>query len=217
MPSAHNRIQKQKKRSLRSRRERFWDWWKACQKRGYKKLHAWRNVIPLLCIGIGLLFMGYSGVHFSLEHRALVLSASEVKTYQQVAPVHVPTPTHIFIKWFIDVDVSNAALVDGQWAVSPTTASYLVQSAAPGQRGNIIIYGHNLRSIMGNIRALKGGERVVVTTEDGAIHTYRVTQTTEVDPSDVRLLQPTKTETLTLYTCSGLLDSKRFIVRAVPL
>jgi len=35
-------------------------------------------------------------------------------------------------------------------------------------------------------------------------------------PSDTTYLLPTKVEILTLYTCTGFLDSKKLIVRAMP-
>lgn len=109
------------------------------------------------------------------------------------------------------------ALTNGNWEVSPEKTSFLSQSARPGEGGNIILYGHNTRKILGNIRALKGGEIITLTTEDGKAHQYKVERMKESDPSDVSWLQPTDSEVLTLYTCSGIFDSKRFLVRAVPI
>lgn len=127
------------------------------------------------------------------------------------------TPTHIYIPWKVDVAIDPEVYKNGRWTVSDTNASHLVQSAFPGEKGNIIIYGHNKRNIMGNIRAMKLGETITLTTASGAKRVYQVVSTHEVRPEDTSFLAPTEEEVLTLYTCSGFMDSMRFIVRATPV
>lgn len=180
-----------------------------------KKASSKRSRIPEALMVLGAFLMLVSGVHGYLYNRALSFGEDLVETYVQEVQ-RSPAPVHIFIQWFVDVPVSEEAFADGKWGISDTEASHLVQSANPGENGNIIIYGHNTRQILGNIRALKGSERIHVTTSDGADHVYVVQTIKEVDPNQTEFLEPTDTEVLTLYTCSGLFDSKRFIVRAVP-
>ena len=122
-------------------------------------------------------------------------------------------PTHILIPWFVDVKISQQSIVDSRWTIAQNEASHLVSSAKPGENGNIIIYGHNTRAILGNIRALKGGEIATLTSADGQQYHYRITEIMEVKPDEVEHLLPTKQEMLTIYTCSGFLDSMRFIVK----
>jgi sortase A len=117
----------------------------------------------------------------------------------------------------VDSDIETMAILGSEWGISEKKANYLHRSGVPGKGGNIILYGHNTREILGNIRALKGGEIVTLTTKEGARYKYRVATFQEVPPSKVNLLQPTTEEVLTMYTCSGLLDSMRFVVRAIPL
>lgn len=175
-----------------------------------------RNIgIEELILLVGVVFFSFWMVHKYLYYRSLTLNRVQAQAIIAVQKP-APFPTHIFIRWFIDVDIEPLAFSNGQWAVSDTKATYLIQSARPGEPGNIIIYGHNKREIMGNIRALKGGERITVQTSDGKTRYYIVKTLKEVDPSDISLLAPTKIETLTLYTCSGFWDSKRFIVQAIP-
>lgn len=172
-----------------------------------------RRFIPFLLISIGLLCLGLWASHAWAKYQALTLGKNDL-VHVQEAKQSPPKPRHIFIRWFIDVDIEDTALVGNRWGVSEHNASYLTQSARPGEIGNIIVYGHNTQKIMGNIRALKGGEPIYVTTEDGVLHTYKVTELHEVEPVQVAYLQPTSEETLTLYTCSGFWDRKRFIVVA---
>lgn len=128
----------------------------------------------------------------------------------------VAQPTGIVIGKTIRLPVTLGGYINGTWLVSSTHASYIGQSALPGTPGNIIIYAHNKPNLFGPLQKLKGSEEITLTTRDGITHRYRVTNISVVKTQDTRLLQPTRTETLTLYTCTGFLDSKRLVVRAEP-
>jgi LPXTG-site transpeptidase (sortase) family protein len=182
-----------------------------------KKSPFWLAHIPEAMIGVGLLLISVSFIHTYLKTRSLSLSQQVVASYVETKQQELPKPRHIFIKWFLDVDIEDMAYTDNQWGVSDDKASYLIQSARPGEAGNIIVYGHNKRTILGNIRALKGYETITVTLSNGSTRLYKISKMVEVDPSKVTYLEPTSSEVLTLYTCSGFLDSKRFIVQATPV
>jgi len=172
---------------------------------------------PLLLLVVGAFLIFVSGLHWFLRYQALSLDAELLAQHTQVHQDNSDfIPTHIFIQWFVDVPISEQVLDNDNWTISETEASYLRQSARPGENGNIIIYGHNKRSIMGNIRALKGNEIISITTKNGEVRKYQVSLVKEVDPDQTEYLLPTTEETLTLYTCSGFLDKKRFIVQAKP-
>jgi sortase (surface protein transpeptidase) len=176
-----------------------------------------RELLPELLLGIGIFSLLVSGVHWHLKNRALSLDAELVRTYQQQPQKQEVIPVHIEIPWFVDVPIDEEIYDNGNWTISENNASYLSQSARPGENGNVIIYGHNKREILGNIRALKGGETITLTLSDGSTRDYVVDFLKEVSPTEVQYLHPTDTETLTIYTCSGWLDSKRFIVQAKPV
>lgn len=173
--------------------------------------------LPMMLMLIGSVMMSFWAVHRFFYYRSLFLSRIQANLIVAQEQKQAPLPVHIFIPWNTDVDIEPLAFTNGQWKISDTKATYLLGSARPGEAGNIIIYGHNRKEIVGNIRALKGGEKVTIKTNDGAEHSYVVDQVFEVEPYDVSLLAPTTKEILTIYTCSGLLDSLRFIVRAVPM
>lgn len=173
--------------------------------------------LALLLIAVGILLVSFWLVHKLFYYRSLSLSRMQANIVVHELPKVLPLPTHIFIPWNTDTDIESLPYENNQWQVSDTKVTYLLGSARPGESGNIILYGHNKREILGNIRALKGGEKVTLTTGDGKVHTYVVSKVKEVDPTDVSLLAPTSTETLTMYTCSGFWDSRRFIVQAKPI
>jgi LPXTG-site transpeptidase (sortase) family protein len=116
----------------------------------------------------------------------------------------------------IDVSVVEANVVGGYWEISETTASHGVGSANPGELGNTVIFAHARDDLFGRIRNIKNNATIYVLTKD-RWHRYSVTTTKLVDPSAVEVIAPTKNEMLTLFTCSGFLDSKRQIVQAVPM
>lgn len=88
---------------------------------------------------------------------------------------------------------------------------WFTKSARPGERSNVIFWGHVLRwtdspavpAPFERIHELQPGAEVMVTTEDGKERRYQVTQQVQVRPNEVQLLYPTLTERLTLVSCIG--------------
>lgn len=181
-----------------------------------KELSKFLKYLAILHIFFGILLMSYAVLHVILHNRAVRLAREQVLAFEPQTVTRPAVPTHIYIQWFVDTDIEPMPLINNVWGVSPNKATYLSQSARPGENGNIILYGHNTREILGNIRALQGGEHISITTSDGKTHGYTVSVMKEVDRTDVSMLVPTDTETLTIYTCSGPLDSRRFFIIAVP-
>jgi sortase A len=81
--------------------------------------------------------------------------------------------------------------------------------------GNTVIFAHARDGLFGPLRNIVKGESVYIMMKDRWM-SYKVTKTQLVNPDQTEVIAPTKDETLTLYTCSGFLDSKRLIVTAVP-
>jgi sortase A len=93
---------------------------------------------------------------------------------------------------------------------------HVPSTAWPGQRGNAAFAGHR-DSFFRNLRDIRTGDRIVVTTTDGR-HEYVVRETRIVKPTEVSVLDPTPEPTLTLVTCYPFsyigAAPERFIVRA---
>lgn len=171
-------------------------------------------------LGVGVLLVILSVTHKVIQIRTLRLDRTVVQEYlseSATKTVSINYPTHITIPWYVDVAIEPQIYQDGAWTVSPNIASYLTASSLPGTEGNVIIYGHNKRNILGNIRALKGYEKITLTMANGETKIYQVESMQEVSPTSTKLLSPTSKEALTIYTCSGFLDSQRFVVRAIPV
>jgi LPXTG-site transpeptidase (sortase) family protein len=173
--------------------------------------------LPELMIALGILGIGAWALHRKFYNDAIQPTMAMATRYEDQPYSRQPKPVHIYSQWFLDVDIEPETLTNGEWGVSADKANYLSLSSRPGEKGNIVIYGHNKRQILGNIRAFKGYETITLTTEDGLEHKYKITAMHEVAPNDIQYLLPTDNETLTIYTCSGFMDKKRFIVQAKPI
>lgn len=149
-------------------------------------------------------------------HQARILSFNT----KSVAEFKSSGVKPVYIKSYpvgVDVKVQDTTINNGVWTILPDSAGYLLGSAGIGDNGNIIIYGHNKNNILGPIRWIKDGQVIEVNGSDGKRYSYVVTKTDIVDPDNLDYIKPKETETLTIYTCIGFLDSKRFIVVASPL
>jgi len=123
----------------------------------------------------------------------------------------------VYIKSYplgIDTEIKDSAIVDGVWQIQLNSANYLVSSAGIGDNGNTIIYGHNKDNILGPLRWIKKGAEIEILASCNKYY-YEVIDTHEVDPDNLQYILPTDSEILTIYTCTGFLDSKRFIAQAV--
>lgn len=126
-------------------------------------------------------------------------------------------PVKIEITDRVETEISTEFYQDGSWSISEHTASYLAGSGYPTQPGNTIIYGHDTADVFENLKGIQNGESVTLKLANGDERVYQVIDVVNVKPSQVRYLQNTPDEVLTLYTCDGLFDQHRLVVRAVPI
>jgi len=162
---------------------------------------------------LGITLLTYWFSHSYFRYQSLSVPVLEEHVSQAIHS----EPVRVTIEGLFDLEVTSAIVSNGRWGVNPNLATYLPVSAAPGQPGNTIIYGHNKQNVMGKLRQIKVGQSISILSEDGSQHLYRVTNIQTVDTSRTDLLTQTDHELLTLYTCTGPLDSLRFVVQAVPL
>lgn len=172
-------------------------------------------MLSRILLATGVIFLTIWGTHTALRLRSLQLSHTILSAFSNTTSYKTRV-TRIQVANRIDIPVVESGYVNGAWIISPNRANHVFQSATPGTPGNIIIYAHNKFSLFGPLLWTSIGEGITLTTSNGTTRRYAVKTIAEVDPGETALLLPTTTEVLTLYTCSGFLDSKRFVVRAVP-
>jgi len=115
----------------------------------------------------------------------------------------------------IKLPVFPARSQTGKWETTTKGVSYLVSSAMPGQVGNSIFYGHNYKNILGNLKNAKPGQIIEVKLANGVWRKFRIEYVQTVAPNQTGILDQTDDKRLTLYTCTGFLDSKRLVVTAL--
>jgi sortase A len=111
----------------------------------------------------------------------------------------------------------TAMVVQGDSAaILQRAVGHLTGTALPGESGNVVLAGHR-DTFFRPLRQVHAGDAITLKTRDGDFE-YLVESTTVVPPADVRVLQPTRTRTLTLITCFPFSylgpAPDRFIVRA---
>lgn len=127
-------------------------------------------------------------------------------------------PTKVKIADQSPVDVAAGFYEDGQWSLDQSAALFLVSSAVPNlNAGNTIIYGHNTNHIFGGLKKLSGNEIIELTLANGEVRSYQVKKIEIVKPEQISVLKQTDYPELTIYTCTGWLDSQRLIIKAEPI
>jgi sortase A len=111
----------------------------------------------------------------------------------------------------------SAIVIEGVRAATLRRAvGHIPGTAMPGQPGNIGISGHR-DTFFRPLRNIRQNDIINVTTLLGEFH-YRVVSTTIVRPDNVRVLDATENQILTLVTCYPFYfvgpAPSRFIVRA---
>lgn len=165
-----------------------------------------RNFLSLILIILGaglVLLAAFSKVNFQIPQK-------------EVAGANfVPKPTKLYIpKLGKTLYVSDGYVAGNRWTISETGVSYLTSSAIPGYVGNTVIYGHNRNEILGGLPQVVDGDIVYVVRGDGNFVKYAVFETKVIEPTQVDILNQSADSRLTIYTCTGFLDSARFVVVA---
>lgn len=130
-------------------------------------------------------------------------------------PPEVSLPTQILIpKVKINLPVSPAKAEGENWEISEKGASYLLGSGIPGQKGNVVIFGHNKNSLLGPARWLIPGDEIKLINQKNEEFNYEIVEKKTVSAKQVDILAPSGDARLTLYTCSGFLDKERLVLVA---
>lgn len=168
-----------------------------------------------LLIFLGFFLLTFGGLNY---YQVRILSFNQVPEEVKTSVSEVDLPVEVIIPSIqIDLKVEPGQIKDGVWQISSSEATFLNTSTPPGEGGNTVIYGHNKKAIFGNLPYLSIGQKVSLKTQSGKIYNYEVTDKFFVGPDRVDLVSPTNHEELTIYTCWGLFDSQRAVIKAKPI
>ena len=182
------------------------------KKKNALRLHISRAFAILLIIfGAGLIFWS----SFRQGYGWQTPTQAEPQFNQEETDKEAPKPAKIYIpKLEKTLEVSDGFIQNNRWTISVTGVSYLTTSGKIGEPGNVVLYGHNTQEVLGRLWKVQVGDIVEVTDSGGNVRKYEVFERKEVKPNKVEILESTGDSRLTIYTCSGFLDTARFVVVA---
>jgi sortase A len=176
---------------------------------------------------VGVLALGaYAAVHVSAarEQAALAQELEQQFSRKASSAAASPTPMHTVprsgsVVARIEVPRLGMSTMAREGADALTLSKavgHVPDTALPGEPGNAAFAGHR-DTFFRPLKGIHKGDEIVVTTAAGQ-YVYAVDETRVVKPSDVWVLEPTGTATLTLVTCYPFnyigAAPDRFIVRA---
>jgi len=190
---------------------------------------------------IGIVAIGYAGYVVADAHIYQEVEAAKFESAtKDIAPVvrtepdtaEAPTaPTTSVPKRVIGADgligeleiprlAMKVAIIEGDSEkILRRAVGHLPSSAMPGDMGNVALAGHR-DTFFRPLRKIGPGDAITLKTYGGDFE-YRVESVEVVAPSNVEVLRPTGSRTLTLITCFPFnyvgSAPDRFIVRATQL
>jgi LPXTG-site transpeptidase (sortase) family protein len=129
---------------------------------------------------------------------------------QKSLPVLISIPDESIV-----LPIIPAQIINGQWEATTKGVSYLTSSPLPGDKGNSILYGHNWTSLLGRLVMVKPGDKIEIYFDDNTKKVFVIEYTVVVTPDQTHILAPSQDNRITIYTCTGFLDSERFVAVAV--
>src|SRR3989344_8447688 len=115
----------------------------------------------------------------------------------------------------IDLEIYPAKITNNNWDETDQGISHLSSSPFPGEKGNSILYGHNWMNLLGNLTRIKPGAEINIISGNSEKKVFIAKHVSVVGPYDTEILFNTNDSRITLYTCTGFLDTKRFVVTAL--
>lgn len=168
---------------------------------------------PIFLVVVGILLMSLSAGWRLYQLRVLsFFGNNDLGNNVQVVSKNLPIAIRIsFLN--LSLPVVETTIVNGVWEIPEKSAGHLNTSSGIGS-GNMVVYAHNKNSLFGPIRWIKTESVIEIVGHDEKTYRYQVVEIKEVGPDKIEYVLPKNEEVLTLYTCSGIFDSKRLVVVA---
>jgi len=175
-----------------------------------------RNRFSSLLVFLGVICLLYGSYLAYLRYAPgkLAFASYPAESSAEYSLQHAaPTQLHI-PSMEVNLPVVPSTITGNRWETSNTGVSHLSLSPVPGEKGNSILYGHNRAYLLGNLHKIEPGETIQITFSDNTVKSFIVEYTRIVNPDEVEVIEQTDDIRITLYTCTGFLDLKRFVVVA---
>ena len=163
----------------------------------------------LLIFGLGLLVV-VGGI--KIFHQPQI----EFSSFKPVAVDVVKViPSRLIIESVnLNLPVFTAEISNGEWPLFDEGISYLLKSGEVGELGTAVFYGHNRTHLLGRLKEVKLGDLIIIRDDQNKNWVYQVSDLRMVNDWEVQALVGAEKAFLVVYTCAGLFDQKRLVVRA---
>lgn len=169
-----------------------------------------KRYFDTVILGLGIFFLAFSGYLVLERETPRNLVFAESSNSKTVTPTRITIPSIA-----ADLPVLPAQIIDRKWDITKDGVSYLVTTPVPGSQGNSVMYGHNWSNLLGNLEKVKTGDIIEIKNSNGKTYTYIIHFISVVTPDETHIYSNTPDHRLTIYTCTGFLDSKRLVVTAI--
>ncbi len=161
-----------------------------------------------LILGLFLISQGFVDL---AKRQGIVTAQEDIVS----PPLNTEEPLLIFLpKVNISLPIYPTEIKDRKWPTTESGVSYIKDSGKLGISGNLVMYGHNWKKLLGSLKHSKVGDTLSIFSNQNKNHFYVIKYVATVDAKDISILADTSAERITLYTCTGLFDSQRFVVVA---
>jgi sortase A len=175
-----------------------------------------RNFLQRLFLSLGFACIVATGLLFIQRNNPYRLAFKGIEqtsssySRNQVLPVNISIASVA-----ISLPIIPAGKTEKFWQTTDQGVSYLLSSPIPGETGNSILYGHNWSNLLGRLGNVIPGDTISITFADGSKKEFIVANTAVVNPDQISILKNSQDRRITVYTCTGFLDSRRFVVTAL--
>ncbi len=175
------------------------------------QLNNWGNL--LLVIGLlSLLSFGYLIYQrYNPQNLSFAIKTSEPSSNNQSA---LEPQTLKINSINLALTVTASEIKNNKWEASTKGVSHLKSSVLPGEKGNAILYGHNWPNLLGNLKNTRPGDKITIIYNDNSQKNFEVEYLTKVSSNETSILENSEDNRITLYTCTGFLDTQRLVVVA---
>ena len=143
-------------------------------------------------------------------------TAQATSSYDRKSELGIPSRLRISSVG-IDLDIFPATIHGNTWESTFNGVSHLSTTPFPGEAGNSVLYGHNWESLLGPLTEVNVYDTIEVMYDQGEVKKFKVVDVRTVSSNEISILDQTEDIRLTVYTCSGFLDTKRFVVTALAV
>lgn len=168
-----------------------------------------------LLTSIVMILFGVTLLSIVALHKTSEVSASNT---QPVTIIQKPQPfsaVEVTIPSVnIDAPIIEGSIDNGVWKLDNNAVLKINVADSSNTKQAILLYAHDFIKLFGSLRFVKIDDQIYVKDDQGKVKTYQIISKEDIKPTQVDKLIPDLDNELILYSCDGVMDSQRVLVKA---